>query len=157
PDRQRDELVQQLASLHGASVEQIALGCGSTEILRAAVHALVGKGDRVIMALPTFEAIGDYARAVRAEIVPVPLNKYFAHDLAAMLAKVNASTKLIYICNPNNPTATLTPYKEIEAFIPKLPNSTYVLIDEAYHDFAEASAMYRSFLQQQIDDPRLIV
>lgn len=157
PDRQRDELLQQLASVHRVSPEQIALGCGSTEILRAAVHAFVGKSDRVIMALPTFEAIGDYARAVGAEIVPVPLNKYFAHDLPAMLAQVNASTKLIYICNPNNPTATLTPYKEIEAFIPKLPKSTYVLIDEAYHDFAEPSAMYRSFLEQPIGDPRIIV
>ena len=157
PDRQREDLVQQLASFHRVPPERIALGCGSTEILRAAVHAFVGKGDRVIMALPTFEAIADYARGVGADIVPVALNRYFAHDLPAMLAPVNASTKLIYICNPNNPTATLTPYKEIEAFIPKLPQSTYVLIDEAYHDFAEPSAMYRSFLEQPIDDPRVIV
>src|SRR2546430_8495908 len=120
PDRQREDLVQQLALFHRVPPERIALGCGSTEILRAAVHAFVGKGDRVIMALPTFEAIADYARGVGADIVPVALNRYFAHDLPAMLAPVNASTKLIYICNPNNPTATLTPYKEIEAFIPKL-------------------------------------
>src|SRR5215468_2498910 len=157
PDQLRDHLIQQLASLHGTSAEQIVLGCGSTDVLRAAVDAFLGRSDRLIMAQPTFEAVADYARAAGAEIVPVPLNRNFAHDLAGMLAQVNKSTRLAYICNPNNPTGSLTARKEIEAFLAKLPESVYVLIDEAYHDFTEPSGMYRSFLQQPVDDPRIIV
>jgi histidinol-phosphate aminotransferase len=157
PDQQRDDLIQQLASFHRVKAEQVVLGCGSTEILRAAVDAFLSRSNRLLIALPTFEAIADYARAAGAEIVPVPLNRSFAHDLPAMLAKVNKSASLIYICNPNNPTATLTPRGEIEAFLSKLPGSAYVLIDEAYHDFAESSAVYRSFIQQPFDDSRVIV
>jgi histidinol-phosphate aminotransferase len=157
PDQLRDDLIQQLASFHRRSVEQIALGCGSTEVLRGAVDAFLGRSDRLIMAQPTFEAVADYARAAGAEVLPVPLNRSFAHDLPAMSAQVNKSTKLVYICNPNNPTGSLTPRKEIEAFLARLPQSIYVLIDEAYHDFAETSATYRSFLEQPVDDPRVIV
>src|SRR5262245_149866 len=149
-DQPRDDLIQQLASFHGTTAEQIVLGCGSTEVLRAAVDAFLGRSNRLIVAQPTFEAVADYARAIGAEIVPVPLNPNFAHDLPAMLAQVNKATRLVYICNPNNPTGSLTARKEIEAFLAKLPESVYVLIDEAYHDFAEPSAMYRSFLQQPL-------
>lgn len=157
PDQARDDLTQQLASFHRRTEKEIVLGCGSTEVLRAAVNAFLGRSDRLITAQPTFEAVADYARAAGAEVVVVPLNQYFAHDLQAMFAQVNKSTRLVYICNPNNPTATLTPRKEIEAFLAKLPQSIYVLIDEAYHDFAEPSAIYRSFLEQPLDDPRIIV
>jgi histidinol-phosphate aminotransferase len=70
---------------------------------------------------------------------------------------VNESATLVYICNPNNPTGTLTQRKELETFIGKLPDHTYVLIDEAYHHFAGVSQSYASFIEKPVDNPRLIV
>src|SRR5262249_3830066 len=64
---------------------------------------------------------------------------------------------LVYICNPNNPTGNVTPRKDLEEFIGKLPKKTYVLMDEAYHDFVPASADYVSFLERPLDDSRVIV
>jgi len=74
-----------------------------------------------------------------------------------MLGKVSSSTGLVYIVNPNNPTGTLTPRKDIEAFLAKLPANVTVLIDEAYHHFVAPGSDYQSFLDRPIDDPRIIV
>ena len=74
-----------------------------------------------------------------------------------MLKRGNASTSILYyICNPNNPTASLTPRKDLETFIDKLPTASYVLIDEAYHHYAGESA-YKSFIDHPIDHDRVIV
>ncbi len=74
-----------------------------------------------------------------------------------MLAHANASTTLVYICNPNNPTASLTPRKDLEDFISNLPMATFVVIDEAYHHYAGQSGMYASFIDCPLDDERVIV
>jgi len=87
----------------------------------------------------------------------VPLTATFAHDLDAMLARTGTSSTLVYICNPNNPTASLTPRSDIESFIGKLPGNSYVLIDEAYHHYAGQSAMYASFLDRSVENERVIV
>jgi histidinol-phosphate aminotransferase len=92
------------------------------------------------------------------EVADVPLNKKYEHDLPVMLDRAtSSSTGLVYIVNPNNPTGTITPRKELEAFIGKLPASSMVLIDEAYHHFASRDAGYESFLDRPIGDPRVIV
>ena len=87
----------------------------------------------------------------------MPLTATFAHDLDAMLARTGTSSTLVYICNPNNPTASLTPRSDIESFIGKLPGNSYVLIDEAYHHYAGQSAMYASFLDRSVENERVIV
>jgi histidinol-phosphate aminotransferase len=74
-----------------------------------------------------------------------------------MLVHAGASTTLVYICNPNNPTASLTPRKDIESFIGNLPASTFVIIDEAYHHYANQSGTYASFIDRPLDDERVIV
>jgi histidinol-phosphate aminotransferase len=150
-------LTERIADLHGVKPEQILLGCGSTEILRMAAFAFLGSGKQLIQASPTFEAIGTYARAASAEVISVRLAPGFAHDLEGMQARLSASTTLIYICNPNNPTASLTPRKDLESFIGKLPASTYVLVDEAYHHYAWQSGMYASFIDRPVENERVIV
>ena len=74
-----------------------------------------------------------------------------------MQARAGASTGLIYICNPNNPTASVTPRQDIETFISRLPATVRVVIDEAYHDYATKSGMYSSFIDHPVDDERVIV
>ena len=151
-------LGERIAAEHHTTVDRVVLGCGSTDVLRMAAWASLGPGKQLIHASPTFEAIEHYAHAVGSEVVAVPLTPAYAHDLDGMLKRVTtASTSLCYICNPNNPTASLTPRKDLEIFIGKLPASTCIIIDEAYHHYAGSSGMYRSFIDHPIADERVIV
>jgi len=157
PFNEYDGLIDRIARAHKVKTEQILLGCGSSEILRLAVAAFLGPGKQLIQASPTFESMDHYARSAGAEVISVPLTATFAHDLDAMLARTGTSSTLVYICNPNNPTASLTPRSDIESFIGKLPGNSYVLIDEAYHHYAGQSAMYASFLDRSVENERVIV
>jgi len=157
PRMQYSSLTEQIASFHQVKPEQILLGCGSTEILRMAAFAFLGSGKQLIHASPTFEATEHYAHAAGADAISVRLTPNFSHDLAGMLAYATESTTLVYICNPNNPTGSLTPRKDLEDFIAKLSASTYVVIDEAYHHYAGRSAMYSSFIDNPLHDDRVIV
>ena len=157
PFREYDAFVERIASLHRVKPQQVMLGCGSTEILRLAAAAFLGPGKQLIQASPTFEAMDHYAHSTGAEVISLQLTANFAHDLDAMLGRIGESSTLVYICNPNNPTASITPRKDIETFISKLPDSTYVLIDEAYHHYAGTSAMYASFVDRPLDNPRVMV
>ena len=157
PRMEYKSLAERIAAANQMKPEQVLLGCGSTEILRMAAFAFLGNGRQLIQASPTFEAIEHYARGAGSEIISVRLTSGFAHDLDGMLARATASTTLVYICNPNNPTATLTPRKDLDNFISKLPASTFVVIDEAYHQYASQSGMYASFIDRPLDDGRVIV
>lgn len=157
PRTNHHALVERLAAENHVNPEQVVLGCGSTEILRMAAFAFLGKGKQLIQGSPTFEAIEQYARAAGSEVISVRLMQDFSHDLDGMLARVNPSTTLVYICNPNNPTATITPRSDLEAFINKLPTSTFVIIDEAYHHYVAQSGMYTSFIDRPLDSERIIV
>jgi histidinol-phosphate aminotransferase len=157
PRGEYDSLTERIASAHKVKAEQILLGCGSTEILRVAAFAFLGAGRQLIQASPTFEAMERYTRAADSGVISVRLTPAFSHDLAGMLAHVTASTTLVYVCNPNNPTASLTSRKDLETFIGKLPASTLVIIDEAYHDYAGPSGAYASFIDRPLHDERVIV
>jgi histidinol-phosphate aminotransferase len=157
PDVDAEALRNTIAGYHRVTSEQVVLGCGSGEILRMAADAFVGSDKKLIVALPTFELIGDYARRAGAEVVAVPLTRTYSHDLEAMLARSDATTGLVYICNPNNPTGTLTRRQDLEAFLRRLPATASVLIDEAYHHYAGKSSDYASFIDRPVDDGRVIV
>ncbi|MGH9537832.1 MAG: pyridoxal phosphate-dependent aminotransferase [Terriglobales bacterium] len=155
--RKYNEVTERIANFHKVKPEQVLFGCGSTELLRVAACAFLGQGRQLVEAWPTFEAIDDYARSLGAEAVRVPLNRGFVHDLEGMLTRAKSSTGLVYICNPNNPTATIAPRQDIESFIAKLPGATHVVIDEAYHHYAKVSGMYASFIERPLEDERVIV
>ena len=157
PDRGYDNLIERIAAMNNVKADHVTLGCGSTEILKIAAAAFTGPGKKLVMAAPTFEAIEFYARAAQAEVVKIPLAASYAHQLTLMAEAVGKEGGLIYICNPNNPTASVTPRRSLENFVRELPPNTYVLMDEAYHDFVPVSADYISFLQSPVDDERVIV
>jgi histidinol-phosphate aminotransferase len=157
PFRKYEEVTSRIAAFHQVKPEQVLFGCGSTEILRVAACAFLGNGRQMIQAWPTFEASQDYAKSLGSEVISVPLDHRFAHDLNGMRPPPGASTGLIYICNPNNPTGSITPRKDLEAFIGGLPADTHVLVDEAYHQFAGQSDRYASFIDHPMDDERVIV
>jgi histidinol-phosphate aminotransferase len=157
PRTEYDTLLDKLAALHQIKREQIVLGCGSGEILCMAAMTFLKPGKKLVEAAPTFPALGKLAQTAGIEVADVPLSNRYEHDLPAMLDRVSSSTGLVYIVNPNNPTGTLTPRKDLEAFIAKLPAGVPVLIDEAYHHFVAPAADYQSFLDRPIGDPRVIV
>jgi histidinol-phosphate aminotransferase len=153
PDEAADALVTELARIHGVPSDHVLLGNGSGEILKLCAAAFTGPGKPLVMADPTFEAIGRYARAAGAEVVKVPLTSDHRHDLQRMLP---AGAGLVYLCNPNNPTATLTPKAEVQAFLERVPAGTMVLVDEAYFHYAE-SGDYESVVPRIKDRPNLVV
>ncbi len=150
-----EALSEAIAAPLGVSPTQILTGAGSTEHLRMTAQAFCSGGKNVVLAEPTFESLGEFVRALNGEVRKVPLTSTHAHDLDAMLQRVDKNTGLVYICNPNNPTASITPAKDMESFLSKLPPSTSVLIDEAYHHFADGLPDYRSFIDHASD--RVIV
>ena len=157
PRTEYDTLIEKLAAQHKVKPEQIVVGCGSGEILAMAALAFLKPGKKLVQAAPTFPSLGKVAQAAGVEVASVPLNKRYEHDLGGMLDATRTSTGLVYIVNPNNPTGTITPRKDIEAFISKLPAEVTVLIDEAYHHFVTPNTAYESFLDRHFDDPRIIV
>ena len=157
PELEAEALQIRIAALHGVAADQVVLGCGSTEIMRMAVDAFVGCRKKLIVATPTCDRIGGFAQRGGAEVVAVALARDYSHDLHAMLMRTDDTMGLVYICNPNNPTGTLTRRQDIEAFVRSLPPSTYVLIDEAYHHYVNPSSDYASFIDRPLNDNRVIV
>src|SRR5689334_3273823 len=112
PDEHADLLVDELARINAVPAEQILLGDGSGEILKLAAAAFTNSDKKIVIANPTFEAIGRHASVARAEVVKIDLTPSYSHDLPKMLAAAG-SAGLVYICNPNNPTASITPKNEL--------------------------------------------
>ncbi len=156
-DADVSRLADQIAQSHKVRVDQVVLGAGSTEILRMASCVFLAPGKQLVQASPTFPALEFYARSTGATVTSDPLTFRFYHDLDAMLAHAGAGTGLVYVCNPNNPTASITPRGDLEKFISQLPGSCAILIDEAYHHYANLSGGYSSFLDRPLNDPRIIV
>ncbi len=155
PDEAVDELVASIATLHGVTERQVLLGDGSSEILKLSGMAFTGARRPLVVADPTFEALAIAARAQGAEVKKVPLDASYGHDVAKML-DVSRGAGLVYICNPNNPTATITPDKALRAFLASVPVETTVLVDEAYHHYATSSD-YASVVDLVASRPNLIV
>src|SRR5687768_8778648 len=155
PDEYADMLAEELAKSHGVPADQVLLGDGSGEILKLCAAAFTGRDKKIVIANPTFEAIARHAGVASAEVVKIDLTPDYRHDLQKMLAAANGAG-LVYICNPNNPTASITPRNEMSEFLAKLAPATIVLVDEAYHHYVE-SKDYESVIPLVKQYPNLIV
>ena len=155
PDEHAEILVGALAKLNGVTSDQILIGDGSSEILKLCADAFTGPQlGNLVAADPTFEAILEHAHVNGAEVEKISLTSSFAHDLEKMSAA--AKQGLIYICNPNNPTASITPGNDLRDFIFKTSSQTMILVDEAYFHYAN-SPDYESVIPLVKDHPNLIV
>ena len=146
-----------LADHLGVEEQRVFLGNGSTEILQMAVQALGREGARIITGDPTFEDVSTYRRPLGTELVPVPLDARDAHDLGRMRQEAARASgpAIVYLCNPNNPTGTLTPHDAIEAWIDE-DDETFFVVDEAYFELVEEPG-FVSFLSRTADRPNLLV
>ncbi|PPF44957.1 histidinol-phosphate transaminase [Pseudoclavibacter sp. AY1F1] len=129
------ELLSALGTRFDVEPEQIALGAGSVEVAAQIIHALTSEGDEVMYAWRSFEAYPILTRVAGAVPVEVPLGDDSAHDLPAMAAAVTDRTRVIFICNPNNPTGTTVSADALDEFLQTVPSRVLVVVDEAYVHF----------------------
>jgi histidinol-phosphate aminotransferase len=135
PDPSSARLRAALSDRYGVPVSRIAVGNGSCDILLAAGEALLEPGAELVYAWPSFSVYPHLAAASGATAIQVPLDDRERHDLDAMAAEVTAATRLVVVCNPNNPTSTALPLSGIAAFLDRIPRHVCVLLDEAYCEF----------------------
>jgi histidinol-phosphate aminotransferase len=154
PDEAVDALIADIAKQHGVGTDSVILGDGSSEILKLAAAAYTGAGRNVVMADPTFEALGAYTAAAGGDVVKVPLDANWRHDVSKMAAVPGAA--LIYVCNPNNPTASITPKAAVRSLIASVPATTMVLVDEAYFHYVDNND-YETVVPLVATQPNLIV
>jgi histidinol-phosphate aminotransferase len=116
--------------------EQLVFGCGADELLELVAKAFLGAGDECVFAWPSFAMYPIVVRGMGATPVAVPLDAAFVHDLDAMAAAVTERTRVVIVCNPNNPTGTSVGAAAFDRFAAALPDDVVLLVDEAYADFA---------------------
>ncbi len=138
PDPAYSPLRRALSERYGVAAERIALGNGSCDILLAAGEALLEPGAEVVYAWPAFTVYPHLAAAAGARAIEVPLDADDRHQLDAMAAEITVATRLVLVCNPNNPTSTSVGLDEIEDFLDRVPRHICVILDEAYCEYALA-------------------
>jgi histidinol-phosphate aminotransferase len=129
-------LRQALAKNFSLPEEMVVISNGADNLILMIASAFVDEGDEVVMADPTFSIYTNVTQIMGGRPIKVKLKDY-THDLDSMLRKINGKTKLVFICNPNNPTGTTISQEALNHFLSKLPNRVIVVLDEAYGDFAE--------------------
>jgi histidinol-phosphate aminotransferase len=135
PDPTSARLRARLADRYGVPAQRIAIGHGSCDILLAAGQALLEPGAEIVYAWPSFSVYPHLAAASGATAIRVPLDERSRHNLDAMATEVTAATRLVVVCNPNNPTSTALPLAEIAAFAERVPRHVALIVDEAYCEF----------------------
>ena len=129
-------LRQALAGKFSLSEEMVVISNGADNLILMIACAFVDEGDEVVMADPTFPVYTNVTQIMGGRPIKVKLKDY-THDLDSMLKKINGKTKLVFICNPNNPTGTTISQEALNRFLSRLPDRVIVVLDEAYGDFAE--------------------
>ncbi len=136
PDPEKSLLRRRISERTGVPVGRVIVGNGSCEILLAAADAMLEPGAEVVYAWPSFSIYPHVAAVSGARAITVPLNEAGEHDLEAMAREVTVATRLVIVCNPNNPSATALPPAAIDAFVAELPRHVAVVVDEAYVEFS---------------------
>ncbi|MFI7167870.1 histidinol-phosphate transaminase [Rhodococcoides fascians] len=140
PDIRATALVESLAKKLGVAPENVAAGNGSVALCQEVVQITCGPGDEVIFAWRSFEAYPIIVRVTGATPVQVPLTSDHVHDLDAMLDAITERTRLIFVCNPNNPSGTVVQRDKLVAFLDAVPTHVLVVLDEAYFEYTRPDA-----------------
>lgn len=135
PDMACTGLMNELADRFGVPLSHLATGTGSVGVAQQLLQATSGPGDEVIYAWRSFEAYPIITQVSGATSVKVPLNEGEVHDLDAMADAITDRTRMIFVCNPNNPTGTVVRRADLERFLDRVPGDVLVVLDEAYREF----------------------
>ena len=156
PGGQNKKLEELIAKKEGLSADQVILGAGSGEVLRMAAMAYGPQGGEILTAHPTYEGLESAAHTIGAFVHRVALNKNFEHDLDAMDRRTTQAVRLVFVCNPNNPTGTIVPADRLRAFCKEVSRRSVVLVDEAYHEYVDDSR-YSSMMDLARDGYNVII
>jgi histidinol-phosphate aminotransferase len=138
PDNASVALTEALAAKYGVAAEQVRVGCGSVSLCTQLVQAVADADEEIVYAWRSFEAYPIITAVSGASAVQVPLTAGHVHDLDAMAERVTGKTRLIFVCNPNNPTGTAVRRDELVRFLRAVPQDVTVALDEAYREFVTA-------------------
>ncbi|MBR7828640.1 histidinol-phosphate transaminase [Actinospica sp. MGRD01-02] len=138
PDFASGALIEEIARFTGVPADRVAVGTGSVGVLQQLVQATAGPGDEVLFAWRSFEAYPIITQIAGATAVTVSLRSDETHDLDAMAEAITERTRLVLVCNPNNPTGAIVPRAELERFLDRVPKDVLVVLDEAYVEFVRA-------------------
>lgn len=136
PDGASYRLRNALAERLDVAPGQLVFGCGSSEVLELVAKAFVGLDDEVVYAWPSFSMYPIVTRGMGGTPVQVPLDEALVHDLPAMSAAVTDRTRVVIVCNPNNPTGTSVGAESFDRFVESLPEDVVLIVDEAYVEYA---------------------
>lgn len=156
PDNDLWDLSNALAEELGVDRANLLFGNGSVALLADITNSVGGPGKNAVYGWPSFVMYRFAAIWSGTDFYEVALNEDFTHDLDAMRDAVNADTRIVFLCNPNNPTGTITPSDDIEAFIESMPPSVLVVVDEAYYEFVSDSR-YRTAIPIAMENPQVVV
>ena len=159
PSFSRRALTEAVAEKHGIPAEGIVLGNGSTEILQMGVQAFMDPKLRLVSPTPTFEDVFEYSNPHPwVDVRAIPLLPDYSHDLSGMEEAARGSTDpvLAYICNPNNPTGSLTSVRDVESWIGRAGENVFFLVDEAYFEFVDSDE-YHSLDKVAWENPNVVV
>lgn len=143
PDSNGFDLKAALSRRLGVPQDWLTLGNGSNDILEMAAHALLQPGLSAVYAQYAFIVYALATQEVGARSIVVPAREH-GHDLPAMLAAIEADTRIVFLANPNNPTGTFVPADEVEAFLRQVPSRVVVVLDEAYNEYLEPALRFDS-------------
>jgi histidinol-phosphate aminotransferase len=150
PDGASMDLRKELAQFLTVEPEQLVVGNGSDELLMLTSRAYLGPNTNTVMAEPTFPVYKTTSTIEGAEVIEVPLVQG-VHDLYTMLSSINEQTRVVWLCNPNNPSGTMNTAESVRAFLKQVPPSVLVVLDEAYYeyvtdaDYPDSIALLREF------------
>lgn len=140
PDNAMVDLSAKLAKKHGVTEDRIQVGSGSVSLCQNLITITSGPGDEVLFGWRSFETYPLATRIVGATPVQVPLTGDDVFDLTAMAEAITDRTRLIFVCNPNNPTGTVVTADDLRAFLNRVPSDVIVALDEAYFEYVRPNA-----------------
>ncbi|MFD9423572.1 MULTISPECIES: histidinol-phosphate transaminase [unclassified Streptomyces] len=155
PDPGCGPLIGAIARSHGIAEDRVVAGAGSVALLQTLFQSIADPGAEAVYAWPSFEVYPTLAALAGVESVQVPLDDE-AHDLRAMADRISSRTRLVIICNPNNPTGTVVGHEELREFIESVPPTCLVAVDEAYYEYVRGPAA-SSALSLCAAHPNLVV
>ncbi|MGL4306814.1 MAG: histidinol-phosphate transaminase [Mycobacteriaceae bacterium] len=151
PDNAAVELVTRLAQYVNVEPKHVAVGCGSVSLCQQLVHITCSQDDEVLFAWRSFEAYPLVTKVAGAVPVQVPLTSDYVHDLKAMATAVTERTRLIFVCNPNNPTGTIVDPQALNEFLDSVPPHILIALDEAYIEYVRTNKGDTNHLSSNLD------
>lgn len=155
PEDDYVDLTATIAAQNGVASKNVALGSGAGNIIETVARLFLDEGDEVLLAQPTYRLYREVSTLMGAKVKKIPVKADYTYDFTAFKAAITPKTKLIWLCNPNNPTGAINNPKEIERFVDDVGDDVWIALDEAYADFIQSGQ--RAQLTSRLDHKKIVI